>query len=73
MSVVRWAIPAAALGVASLGMAASADIEDAWCAPQISPTSARRSGDAMVAIGRDVFRAAGSVLGAGRRLLRRPT
>jgi hypothetical protein len=73
MRVVRWAIPAAALGVASLGMAASADIEDAWCAPQISGAGARRSGDALVAIGGEFFLAASSVFGAGRSLLRRRT
>ncbi len=71
LRIVRWAIPAAALGVAGLGMAVSADIEDSWCAPQTSWAGPRHSGDAMLGIGGGMLLAAGSAVGFGRRLLRR--
>jgi hypothetical protein len=71
MRIVRWVVPAAALGVAGLGMAASADIEDSWCAPQTSCAGVHPSGDAMLAMGGGMLVAAGSVVGVSRRLLRR--
>jgi hypothetical protein len=69
--IVRWAIPATALGVAGLGLAISSDIEDSWCAPQTGSPAPTSAGPTALAVGGGLVLAASGAVGVGRSLLRR--
>ena len=70
MKISRWAITAAALAIASLGLAIPSDIEDSWCAPQTGGVPGT-SGETASAFGSGLLAVVGGAVGFGRRRLRR--
>jgi hypothetical protein len=71
MKIARWAITAAALAIASLGLAIPADVEDSWCAPQTGSVEPGTSGETASAFGAGLLGVVGSVIGLRRHRVRR--
>jgi hypothetical protein len=71
MRIARWAIAAAALAIASLGLAIPSDIEDSWCAPQTGGAVPGTPGETILAFGTGLLAVVGGTVSVGRRVLRR--